>query len=148
MTFLIAVSGDDDVAGLMDVGKELADGLETELTVVHVASTDDFEAYRDELENVPGMSEYSIDQREDSAARTAERLVEAMVSEDEIPEDISYIGKVGDPASEVVSAVNEIDARYLVIGGRKRSPTGKAVFGSVTQSILLNTEVPTVTVMK
>lgn len=148
MTILVAISGDDNVSQLVETGIELSDGLNAELSVVHVASTDDFESYRKEMQNVPGMSGYSIEQREDSAAQAAERLVETALSEDDVPKDISYVGKVGDPASETVAAAEELNARYLIIGGQKRSPTGKAVFGSVTQSILLGTDVPTVTVMR
>ena len=147
MTILTAISGDDDVDKLIQIGLEISEGLDLQLAVVHVASADDFESYREEMENVPGMSEYSIEQREDNATRTAERLVDTAVPKDSIPEDILYLGKVGEPTDEVLVAAEETDARYLVIGGRKRSPTGKAVFGSVSQSILLNAEIPTISIM-
>ena len=44
----------------------------------------------------------------------------------------------GDPADAIVAVADEDDADLIVIGGRKRSPAGKALFGSVTQSVILN----------
>lgn len=44
----------------------------------------------------------------------------------------------GDPAESIVDAGDEIDADLIVIGGRKRSPAGKALFGSVTQTVILH----------
>lgn len=54
------------------------------------------------------------------------------------------VGLVGEPAAKVVQYATEHDARYIVVGGRKRSPTGKAIFGSVSQSILLNAKTPVI----
>jgi nucleotide-binding universal stress UspA family protein len=44
----------------------------------------------------------------------------------------------GDPAEAIIDAADEVDADLIVIGGRKRSPAGKALFGSVTQTVILN----------
>jgi nucleotide-binding universal stress UspA family protein len=44
----------------------------------------------------------------------------------------------GDPAETIIDAADEADADLIVIGGRKRSPAGKALFGSVTQTVILN----------
>jgi nucleotide-binding universal stress UspA family protein len=48
----------------------------------------------------------------------------------------------GDPAKVIQNISNEMDADRIVMSGRKRSPTGKVLFGSVTQSVLLNSEIP------
>ena len=48
----------------------------------------------------------------------------------------------GDPAEAIIGAADETDADLVIIGGRKRSPAGKALFGSVTQSVILNAELP------
>jgi hypothetical protein len=32
------------------------------------------------------------------------------------------------------------DAQYIILGSRKQSPVGKALFGSVAQVVLLNTD--------
>lgn len=48
----------------------------------------------------------------------------------------------GDPADEILTFAEEYDVDQICIGGRKRSPTGKALFGSVTQDVILGTNRP------
>jgi nucleotide-binding universal stress UspA family protein len=45
-------------------------------------------------------------------------------------------------SNEIRKVAEEVDADQIVMGGRKRSPTGKLIFGSVTQSVLTNTDLP------
>lgn len=44
---------------------------------------------------------------------------------------------VGDPADSIMAIADEVDADAIALAGRKRSPVGKALFGSVTQSVIL-----------
>ena len=48
----------------------------------------------------------------------------------------------GDPGEQIVGYAEEVGADLVSVAGRKRSPAGKAVFGSVSQSVMLNAEVP------
>ncbi|ELZ32494.1 UspA domain-containing protein [Halogeometricum pallidum JCM 14848] len=45
-------------------------------------------------------------------------------------------------AESIVNLATEMSADEIVVCGRKRSPTGKALFGSVTQSVALDSPVP------
>lgn len=53
----------------------------------------------------------------------------------------------GEPADKIVAVAEEIDADSIVMSGRRRSPVGKALFGSVTQSVLLATDRPVTSVL-
>jgi nucleotide-binding universal stress UspA family protein len=46
------------------------------------------------------------------------------------------------PEEGIIDLAERADVDHIVLGGRKRSPAGKALFGSVTQNVILNTELP------
>ena len=46
----------------------------------------------------------------------------------------------GEPADAILRLADEQDAEMIVVAGRKRTPTGKVLFGSVTQSVILGTD--------
>ncbi|MFB6353351.1 MAG: universal stress protein [Halobacteriales archaeon] len=50
----------------------------------------------------------------------------------------------GDTAQDILDGAERFDADAIVLGTRKRSPIGKAVFGSVTQEVILGTDRPVV----
>lgn len=66
----------------------------------------------------------------------AEALLEEM--------DIGYetVIEIGDPAEMIITTATERDVDTIVMGGRKRSPIGKVLFGSVTQGVILSSDLP------
>lgn len=54
----------------------------------------------------------------------------------------------GDAAATILDVAEEIEADGIVLGSQNRSPTGKALFGSVTQSVILDTELPVTVVSR
>ena len=56
--------------------------------------------------------------------------------------DVDAVVAEGNLADTVHSLVDERDADHVVVAGRRRSPTGKALFGSDIQSFILNATVP------
>lgn len=50
--------------------------------------------------------------------------------------------KVAEPGPGIVDAADELGADQVVMCGRKRTPVGKVLLGSVAQSVLLNASVP------
>ncbi|WP_418283021.1 universal stress protein [Halorubrum sp. DTA98] len=128
---IVSTIDDADDARIVAEGKALADAFGEELHVVHVQD-------REEIEESVGKHGKRTAREE--AAATAATVAETVTDEFEA------IGLLGNPAAEIDSYVDEVDARYLVVGGRKRTPIGKALFGSVTQSVLLSVDTPVVTV--
>lgn len=46
------------------------------------------------------------------------------------------------PPEEIIRIADEVGAEAIYLGGKKRSPAGKMLFGSTTQSVLFATERP------
>lgn len=57
---------------------------------------------------------------------------------------VETMARHGDPAEQILNAAAEIDADLIVLGGRKRSPLGSLVFGSVSQAVTLDATRPVV----
>lgn len=72
-----------------------------------------------------------------SVRRASERLEEAGV-------DVTVLEDSVETVENILRHAEEGDVDAIVLGGRKRSPAGKAIFGSVTQSVILNTDRPVV----
>ena len=74
------------------------------------------------------------------AVRRAKELLEAEGVETELVE-----GSI-EPATALIKTADERDVDLICVSRRKRSPTGKVIFGSTTQSVLLGTDRPVMSV--
>jgi nucleotide-binding universal stress UspA family protein len=52
------------------------------------------------------------------------------------------IGRAGNTVDAIIRTADELEADAIYIGGPKRSPTGKALFGSTTQKVILSANRP------
>lgn len=95
-------------------------GLDARVTLLHV-----FE------ENPEGASVQQVE-----AIRTIRDHLEANGLEVELRESS------GDPAEGILELASERDADAICVAARKRTPSGKVLFGSVTQSVLLSSDRP------
>jgi nucleotide-binding universal stress UspA family protein len=137
MVILVPVDKDREPDPTIRVGADLARTYDDPLVVIHVMSEDEFELQRERRQ-----WEYNLDKAMEDAARIARDVARATL-DDETWEEI---GRVGEPVSEILEEARRRDARYILARSRKRTPVGKAVFGSATQSLLLNADRPVVTV--
>lgn len=105
-------------------------------------------AFDDELHVLHVRDRKAIEENTENGGRPASTVAEDIAADaaSAVTDEFTAVGRVGRPVAEIEQYVESTDARYLVLGGRKRSPIGKALFGSVTQSLLLNIEKPVLTV--
>jgi len=60
--------------------------------------------------------------------------------------EVDYAEASGDAARAVLETADDIGADLLCLAPRKRTPTGKALFGRVTQQVMLEGELPVLVV--
>lgn len=144
MTVLVAIDEEHPADPVVSLAYDIATTYGVPLVALHVIPQEDFESHIDSIQSIPEFEDFSIEHEEDNAARFASRVVETVLGE--FDQDVVRTrGRIGDPAEEILAEAGSIDPRFLVIGARRRSPVGKAIFGSTTQKILLNAECPVVT---
>ncbi|MEA5388955.1 universal stress protein [Haloarculaceae archaeon H-GB2-1] len=54
--------------------------------------------------------------------------------------DVELDESSGKPAESILSEAGKRDVDLVSLSGRKRTPTGKALFGSVTQAVILGAD--------
>ncbi len=72
---------------------------------------------------------------------TGEQVEEELLDADARVETIE---RYGDPAEEILTAADSMNADMILLGGRKRSPLGSFLFGSVSQAVTLDASRPVV----
>ncbi|MFC7134762.1 MULTISPECIES: universal stress protein [Salinibaculum] len=105
-------------------------------TVLDLFDTENVQVYllHDFVDNPEGASVTQVD-----SVKRAQELFEEEGVDTELREGS------GDPAQSIIETAEDLDADAICVAGRKRSPAGKMLFGSVTQKVILNSERPVLT---
>ncbi|OVE83235.1 universal stress protein [Natronolimnobius baerhuensis] len=140
MVVVTAIDGEEGSNRVLEEGEKLARQFDESLQIIFVYEP----ASHAYLTNQ--YMEITSDPSDEEAVTLAEKRIDDVVSD--AIDEYEAIGKVGDPAEEILKHAGGVDARYIVIGGRSRSPVGKALFGSVTQSVLLDSDCPVLTILQ
>jgi len=138
-TILLAVgpSDKDRAEELAEAVTEIAVPADADVVIGHVFTREEFDSATERLE-----FEMGNDAEPDEVARRHQsvRDIVGLLSESGV--DATVRGAVGDHAEMINRLADRTDADRVVVGGRKRSPTGKAVFGSLAQEVMLSAPCP------
>ncbi|WP_142860162.1 universal stress protein [Salinigranum halophilum] len=139
-TILLAV-GPTDADRYERLGEETIDigvGADAHVVLAHVFTDEEYEDTLDALEIDPNAEEATPGDaaRRHTTTRELGKMLEAAGMEYEVR------GGVGDRGKEIVQIAKDVDADLVIVGGRKRSPAGKAVFGSTAQEVMLESPCP------
>ena len=109
-----------------------------EVLVLHVFRDVDLPSQVVVYEPLGDFQEAHHEQREVPAAVTsvADRLSERGIEAEML------IERSENPAATIARVAADHNVDTIYIGGRKQSPVGKVLFGSITQAVLLNTDIP------
>ncbi|OYR40239.1 MULTISPECIES: universal stress protein [unclassified Halorubrum] len=139
MTVLVAVKEAENSHNVLEAAETLARQFDDELEVLHVLSRDEF----------VNLEQTSVSETADAVDPNEVREIAASIASEiaePVVDEFVATGAVGDAAGEIISLAKRRDARYIVIGVRKRSAVGKAVFGSTAQQVLTSVDRPTLAV--
>lgn len=138
-TVVVAVGPNDaDRTGeLLTAIRDVAEPADADVVLLHAFSQTAYEE---------GVSEAGFDPDDPpSPDELASRLeavdaISAALEETDIEYEIT--GVIGDEGDSILSETAAADGDLLYLSGRRRSPTGKAVFGSTSHRIMMNSSCP------
>jgi len=114
---------------------EVAAGTGAELRLLPVMPDEEYdERMSSRLESKTGG--YSLDEAETEAKRLAAEVGRRALSDVHVEYDV--IAAVGHEEETILDIAEDQECDHMFIAGRRRSPSGKALFGDLTQRILLN----------
>jgi nucleotide-binding universal stress UspA family protein len=144
MVILAAIDENERSKDVVALAYDMAVTYDEPLIALHVVPTEEYDAHKKSLKDIPEFSDFSISQEADSAKKFSRRFVKETI-EDVDWDCVEPRGRVGDVTEEILAEADRVEPRFLVVSGSRRSPTGKALFGNTTQQLLLNAECPVVT---
>jgi nucleotide-binding universal stress UspA family protein len=142
-TVLLAVgqSDEDRIDPLGATAVDIAGPAGATVALAHVFTREEYEQTQSKLDFDP-----SSEVTPDVVAKryvTIRELGDTMSAADV---EFTWHGRLSDDEASqgeiVVALAEELDADLVIVGGRKRSPAGKAVFGSTAQEIMLESPCP------
>ncbi|QSG08731.1 universal stress protein [Halapricum desulfuricans] len=102
-------------------------------------------ALPDATESITVILLYVFDDEDEMETTTPEEIAGGNVAANRLRDAgvaVEQTSRVGDPAIKILAAADEVGADHIVLGGRKRSPVGAVLFGSVSQNVIVDADRP------
>lgn len=117
---------------------DIATPTDAEVYLLHVFDPEEVEELKERMD-VSRSGDPPLDTlaRRDSAARA----VGGRLEERRVGHEIKG-AKGENVGARVIEFSDDVGADLIIVGGRKRTPAGKVVFGSTAQSVMLNANCP------
>jgi nucleotide-binding universal stress UspA family protein len=87
-----------------------------------------------------------FDSDEAAASDVALTEVREQLDSTGVPYEVRQLVRGLDPAEDLVAVAEQVQAEFIVIGLRRRSPVGKLILGSNAQRVLLDAPCPVLAV--
>lgn len=137
---LAVVDSSEATSDVIREAGELAAGVDASVVVLSALTRDEYEndaAVLSTIESVEGSS-YDKDPRRIARA-TAEQYAEDHLSDIDVAYETMGVVVDGDDRPEtIIETADAEGCDYIFLVGKRRSPTGKALFGDTAQGVILN----------
>lgn len=146
-SILLAIGPEDrgSLDTLVDATIDIAEPSNATVSLLYAFPRDDYEAIMEQMDidtTTSGLTPGEVAKRHESVRKPADRLESLGI-------DYNIQGvSGGNLADQVVRRIERSGADVAIVGGTKRSPAGKAMFGDHAQRVLLNAPVPVVYVKR
>lgn len=142
---------DEDNMELIEEAGELAAGVDASVTVLALMTEAEFDEARDALDAVAAEEGTAYDDHValDAAQNEAREAASDPYDSLDLDWDVAaaVIEEEADAADQIIESAEGHDADHVFLTGRRRSPTGKAVFGDRAQAVILNFDGPVTTLL-
>lgn len=142
---LVVVDDTDVHRELLLEAGELAVGVEAKLVLFSSMTAEEFEEGNEMLESVERVerTSYSDTSPLDVARNFAREFAQDVFGNDAPDYEVTAAVTEGtERADKILEAADEYDCDHVFVVGRKRSPTGKVLFGDVAQQVILGFDGP------
>ena len=135
----VVIGGTDAEQELFERAATFSECDDAPLVVLRLLSPEDVQS----VESADVTSDIDRSALEDPVDRQfeadTENFVGGALDGTEVPHEIDIrIASEGDRATAILEAAAEHDCDHVFLVGQRRSPTGKALFGDLTQEIVLD----------
>ncbi|GCF16143.1 universal stress protein UspA [Haloarcula mannanilytica] len=138
---LVVIDDTDKHRELFAEAVEIVRGTDAELELFSWVTPDEFESDVETLEAAEqaGGGTYSNATANDIVTNFAHEFAEAVCGSNLPQYDVSSAVTEDDAVAEhILDAARQSDCDHIFLVGRRRSPTGKVLFGDVAQEVILN----------
>lgn len=139
MVIVAAVDRSDQAGAVLKEANTIAQRFDDVVHVLHVMKRSKAIQGGEDSDS-QDSDEIAKSDLQDRATQVASEIIEGH----QFSVEVKAVGRIGDPADKIVEYAESQDARYVVVSPQQRSPTGKVLFGSVAQSVLLNADCPVI----
>lgn len=148
---LVVTDSSDSVVDIIREAGELAAAADAPLLVLTVVTEDEYQNDADVLGVIEQIERSNFNLKPAAyAEQVAETAITDLLSDLDIETEAigKYVDSDDDRADAILEVAEANECDYIFLMGRQRSPTGKAIFGDIAQSVILNFDNYVVTTAK
>lgn len=144
---LVVLEDTESHRDLLREAGDCAAGTGTELFVLSLVSTDEFDQAVETLDAIRSVEDgsYGSDAILTAARNDVEEIADDVFADREGEDEVTVsavaaVFEDGERADTILEVAAANDCDHVFIVGQNRSPTGKVIFGNVAQQVILNFE--------